>query len=232
MAVRFDAASDRLTHDGAYPQLSAGITITAWVRLEADQNAVTTFARLFDAGTLVSFTTVSDGTSGPRHATGGGTPAFADDMGALGVWVPIATTRAGGTASVYRRVGGTAATSTASGSITGLTGTPTGICLGGRAAGDAAEWLNGSLAYVRIWSVELTQAEVEAEWGSSVPIRAANLHSDWPLASATDLTDTVGGRTLTVQSGGSIATAAGPPIPWVAMPPPQPYTARRQAATF
>ena len=217
MAVRFDSAPDRLSHQGAYPTPATAVTVTMWVRVEVDRNDFQTFARLHDGATLITFALQGDGTSGPGHFTGGGDASFADDLDAVGKWVPIATTRAGTAAKSYRRVGGGVTTTVASGTITGVTGTPSGICIGGRggeasASNDATEWLNGSVAYVRVWAAELTQAEIEAEWASPTPVRATNLHSNWPLATATDLTDTVGGKTLVTQTGGTPATATGPAL--------------------
>lgn len=218
MAVRFDAAADRLTHAGTYPQTSAGITVTMWMKIDVDRNDFSTqlrFSASPGGATIATFSTQSDGTSGPAYFTPTTSVQFADDLDAVTKWVPVAFSRSatGTTQKVYRRVGGgvtTTVTTNASGS--GTTGTTGEICIGGRGSGDSSEWLNGSVAYVRIWSSELSQAEIEAEWASTTPVKSSTLHSNWPLATNTDLTDTVGGKTLVVQSGGALTTATGPSL--------------------
>lgn len=216
MAVQLDAAADRLAWSGAgLPAPAAGMTLTMWVRVDVDLDANSTFARLSaSASTLVTFATDGTGTGGPAHFTASGSAQLVGDMGALATWVPVATTRSadGATARVFRRVGGVGATQADSGAITGVTGAPDQICIGGRLTTDAGEWLSGSVAHVRLWSAELTQAEIEAEWASATPVRSAQLVADWPLATASDLTDTVGSRTLAVQSGGDLSTVTGPDL--------------------
>jgi len=205
VAVRFDAAADRLTHSGSYPQTSAGFTLTAWARIDVDRNDFQTFMRLNDGGTLATCATENDGTTGPQYFTPSGSAVYTapDNMQtALGTWVPIAISRnSSGTAKSYRKKDGTGTTEVKSGTISGVTGTPTEIAFGGRSAGDSSEWLNGALAFVRIWSTELTQAEIESEWASVTPVKTSGLHSVWRFIDKTDLTDSFGSKTLTVNSG-------------------------------
>lgn len=232
MAVAFDAAADRLTHSGAYPQTSAGLTITAWARLDVDQNNWSTFVRIIGPGTLVTFSTLQDGTRGPAYYTPVTSVEYTtSDLSSptTGVWVPVACTRSTTAITVYRKPSGTGSTENATASMasTDVTGTGSGICLGGRDASDATEWLNGALAYVRVWSAALSQAEIEAEWASTTPVRSSGLHSNWPLATSSDLTDTVGSKTLAVQSGGSLTTTTGPTL---ASASEQPFLFRRRPA--
>lgn len=210
MAVRFDAAGDRATYSGANPPApSSGLTITAWVSISADQNDEATWIRLWATTntTVVTWATNSDGTGGPNYFTASGTVSLTTGF-VVGEWRKVAITCSGTTGHVYAALPG-GATSHASGTV-GV-GTPNGITIGGRNSSDANEWFNGKVAYVRVWSAELTQTEIEAEWASTTPVRATNLWADWPLTNATELTDTVAGRTL-VPLTGPVVTEEGPPI--------------------
>lgn len=223
MAVRFDAAADRIYNESlaSGPQSSAGMTVTMWVRNDVDQNNFATPMRLYDGGgTLATFATATDGTTGIQYFT---TPGSAEHTGALstslGTWVPVAFTRdaTSGDIFAYRRVDGAAVTTVATFNLapTDLTGTATGVCLGGRSSTDASEWFNGSVAYVRIWKSQLTQSEIEDEWRSPTPVRTSNLYENWPLSTATDLTGTVSSITLAPVAGGTLATTTGPLLPGI-----------------
>ena len=81
MAVRFDAAADRLTHNGAYPQTSAGWSYTAWVRIDVDRNDYSTWLRTSQTdGTIATLGTESDGTSGSNYFTAAGSAVIAAPM--------------------------------------------------------------------------------------------------------------------------------------------------------
>lgn len=65
------------------------------------------------------------------------------------------------------------------------------------------------LCHVRVWDVELTQTELEAEAASGTPVRTANLRAYWPLADNTDTGDDSGnGYNLTF--GGTLTSETSP----------------------
>lgn len=208
MAVRLDAAADRLSYSAAAPP--AVFTITGWVYLSVDRDDYSAIGRLWTGAlsTVVTWSTDGDGTSGPWAYTGGGSIGSSTGL-AVGEWRRVAITRTGSSGQILTATP-TGSTEVDSGAVG--TATPAGITLGGRDTGDPNEWLNGRLAYVRIWDSVLSQAEIEAEWASATPVRTSGLWADWPLSSATDLTDTVAGRTLAVASGGSLTTEDGPDL--------------------
>ncbi|MCZ4602919.1 hypothetical protein O3S80_03860 [Streptomyces sp. Lzd4kr] len=211
MSTRFDAASDRISFAGTMFAVGSGFTATAWAYVSVDTNANSTFARLHASsggGTIATWATGSDGLSGPNYFTGGGSVTNATNM-AVGEWRKIAISCAGTTGKSYvATVGG--ATEVDSGTV--AVGTPDGLTLGGRAPADSSEVFDGRLAYVRVWTAELTQAEIEAEWASVTPVVTANLWADWPLTDSTDLTDHSGnGRNLTAGST-AVSTEADPPL--------------------
>lgn len=211
MSTRFDAASDRISYAGSMFAVGSGFTMTAWAYVSVDTNANSTFARLHASSggsTIVTWATDSDGLAGPNYFTGGGSVSNATNM-AVGAWRKIAISCSGTTGKAYVN-DGVAATEVDSGTV-GV-GTPDGITLGGRAPGDSSEPFNGRLAYVRVWTAELTQVEIEAEWASTTPVVTASLWADWPLTDSTDLTDhSGGGRNLSAGTT-AVSTEADPPL--------------------
>ena len=210
MSTRFDAASDRISFAGSMFAVGSGFTMTAWAWVSVDTDANSTFARLHASSggsTIATWATGSDGLSGPNYFTGGGSVSNATNM-AVGAWRKIAISCSGTTGKSYvATVGG--GTEADSGTV-GV-GTPDGLTLGGRAPADSSEPFNGRLAYVRVWTAELTQVQIEAEWASTTPVVTANLWANWPLTDSTDLTDhSGGGRNLTAGTT-AVSTEADPP---------------------
>jgi hypothetical protein len=211
MSTRFDAASDRISFAGTMFSVGSGFTITAWAYVSVDTDANSTFARLHSSSggsTVATWATSSDGLGGPNYFTGGGSVTNATGM-AVGAWRKVAISCSGTTGKSYvNTIGGT--TEVDSGTV-GV-GTPDGITLGGRAPADSSESFNGRLAYVRVWTTELTQVQIEAEWASATPVITASLWASWPLTDSTDLTDHSGhGRNLTAGTT-AVSTEADPPL--------------------
>lgn len=229
MAVRFDNPADRLSYSGTLFDPSAGMTIALWA-LWDDSTGVTapTLLRVNLSGTGNGLITgTEDGSDGPIYFSSTGS-VRSQALFPIGEWRRIAITRSGTTGWIY--AGAATGATDADTAVVGGAAVPTEICLAGRAAADAINPFNGRLAFVRIWTAALSQAEIEAEWMSPTPIRTANIFANWPLNSATDLTDTVGAKTLTVQSGGALTDTTGPPIPVPNRQ--QPYVSRRRAANW
>jgi hypothetical protein len=211
MSTRFDAASDRINFAGTMFAVGSGFTITAWAWVSVDTDANSTFARLHASSggsTIATWATGSDGLSGPNYFTGGGSVSNSTNM-AVGAWRKIAISCSGTTGKSYvNTIGGT--TEVDSGTV-GV-GTPDGITLGGRSSSDSSEPFNGRLAYVRVWTTELTQVQIEAEWASATPVITSGLWASWPLTDSTDLTDHSGnGRNLTAGTT-AVSTEADPPL--------------------
>lgn len=212
MAVRFDAASDRVSIAATLPDPATAITITGWAYVSVDTGTNATMCRVHaasGASTTITFATDGAAPAGAGYFTGGGS-IVSSTQSPVGAWRKVAVTCTGTSGNVYvATVGG--GTDNDAGTVGGAA-SPTGLTLGGRSSGDSSEWFNGRLAYWRVWSAVLSQAEIEAEWASTTPVRTSNLWADWPLTVHTDLTDHSGnGRNL---SAGSTATTTedGPPI--------------------
>jgi hypothetical protein len=209
MSIRFDAAADRLTYTGSIPVPTSGLTVTCWINIRVNRADYSDPFRIYNSSisTVVTCGTDSNGTTGMNYYTGGGSPLNGVSL-TVGTWYPIAISHdTGTTGRVFVRVGGT--TNVASGTVS--SSTPAGLCIAGRDSGDASEWFNGEIAQVRVWGAELTQAQVEAEWASATPVITTNLFANWPLANATDLTDTVASRVLTTPNGTGQTNGADDP---------------------
>jgi hypothetical protein len=204
VSLRIGQSSDQVSR-ASPPSVAGGFTLTAWVRLRVDRDDFSTIARVSSGGsTVVTWAAQTDGTSGPGYFTGGGEVVNATGL-AVDAWRKVAITCAGTAAKAYAQIPG-GATEVDSGTVSSGVGDL--LALGGRGAGDSSEWLNGTLAHVRVFASELTQAQVEAEWNSPTPVLSA--WAAWPLA--TDLLDVSGnGRHLTAGATSS-AFEDDPPL--------------------
>lgn len=213
MSVRFDIGTDAITYAGSNPpDPASGFTVTMWARVKVDTNGNATLARIHansGADTSATFATDSDGLAGPGYFTGGG--SVLNTLGfAVDAWRKVAFTRSGSTGRVYAAtVGG--ATVLTSGTVGGAA-TPTGFTVGGRSASDASEFFNGSIAYVRYWSTQLTQTQIEAEWASATAVVTSGLWGSWPLLVHTNLQDVSGNGRHLVAGGTSTTTEDDPPL--------------------
>lgn len=220
MSLRSDAATDRVSYTASAPPAPAtAFTATFWVRLRADRDDFSTMLRLHastGSSTTVNVTTSAGGVTPIVVSPGNTSGIVGGDTLAVDQWRMLAVTVNGTTATdgkIYTRVvGGT--TKVTTGAVTGGS-TPTGLTLYGRSPTDANEWFNGGLAYMRIWSAVLSQAEIEAEWASATAVRSSGLWANWPLL--TDLNDisgnarhlTAGTTALTVEDNPPIEAGSG-----------------------
>jgi len=73
-------------------------------------------------------------------------------------------------------------------------------------------FLNGSVAAVKIWTARLSKAEIDAERATYTAVRTANLWAAYGFAAGPQTSDDSGnGRLLTV-AGTPVLDASGPPI--------------------
>ncbi|MGH8879609.1 MAG: LamG-like jellyroll fold domain-containing protein, partial [Stackebrandtia sp.] len=218
MAVRFDAADDRIYFQATLPNpATTGLTVLGWWRIRVDLDNFETFYRTETSasGTIHTCATYEAGTDVNVFTTAGELNSL---YGApVDEWFAVAVVDNGSGVTLYVRPEG-GSTIVTSGSIGSAT--PAQICIGGRSNDDDNEYLDGNAAYVRVFADALTQAEVEAEWDSPTAVLTA--WADWPLATATDLTDHSGnGRDMTPVGAGP-TTETGPPVS--AAPGPAPDT--------
>lgn len=197
MAGRSDAATDRVTLTSA-PTTTA-LTVAGWARIDsAAGGSFNPIARLYvNSGDASSWIIGFKGANGrtPSVYSPSNTSGISAPEVGLGTWLYVAATlNAGAAQLLYGTVPGVL--SKVSGTVA-ASGTADRVTFFGRSAADGSEWLAGALAYQRIWTVVLSDAEIAAESQSTTAARTSNLFGHWPFAAAA-LTDTSGnGRSLT-----------------------------------
>jgi hypothetical protein len=205
VAVRFTADGQDLTRSLSLGSLSA-FTMACWAKISTDRNSFTTIINVDGGSNEWVVQTTSDGTT--LLATDGNTTTTPNIALTAGVWYYIALTMSSGTATLYVRAHNASSFTTGTGTFTSPISVTT-LRLGESVY--TAEWLNGCIAAVKIWSAALTAAELGNEMWTYVPHRTTSLAAWYPLlrAETTDLSGN--GRTL---SGSGFSIEDGPPIPW------------------
>lgn len=199
MAARSDAATDRVSRTTA-PSL-ASVTVCAWVKIGATHagNLFHPIMRVEASGgsaLIFGF----KGTNGrtPSLYSGSSTTGISGTEVALSTYVFVAATMSAGAAQLFQ---GTTPGSVSK--VTGTvntTGTPDTVTVFSRSPSDGSEWLEGTLAGVRMWTAVLSDAEIAAESLSLTAVRTSGLWASWPFAAAA-LTDASGNsRPLTAGS--------------------------------
>lgn len=214
-AARFNAANDRISYlgAGAPPDTATGFSFTCWAYLSSDLNTNSTLLRLHAASggsTRLTFATAGDGTTPALFSIGNGGGVVSPLAMVVGQWraLGFSCTGTSGTIRAAGVDGGLLSVSSATGTVSGGS-TATGFTLGGRSSSDATEIFDGRIAYPRLWSSTMTQAEMIAEWASTSAVRASGLWGAYELPNLADLSGN--GRNLT--AGASSADAEpGPPI--------------------
>lgn len=215
MSQRSDQASDRVSYTASPPPAPAtAFTATFWVRLRVDRDDFSTMMRLHSSSggsTTVNITTGSSGTTPIVVSPGNSGGIIGTDALAVDTWRMIAVTVAGTGATdgkIYTKaIGGS--TNTVTGQVSGGS-TPDGITLFGRSSGDSTEWFNGGLAYVRVWSAVLSQAEIEAEWASATIVRTSGVWANWPML--TNINDISGNNRHLTAGTTALSTEDDPPL--------------------
>jgi len=215
MSQRSDQASDRVSYTASAPPAPAtAFTATFWARLRVDRDDFSTMLRLHSSSggsTAVNIATGSSGTTPVVVSPGNTGGIIGTDALAVDTWRMLAVTIAGTGATdakIYTKaIGGS--TNVVTGQVSGGA-TPDGLTVFGRSSGDSTEWFNGGLAYVRVWSAVLSQAEIEAEWASATIVRTSGVWANWPML--TNISDISGnGRNLTAGST-ALSTEDDPPL--------------------
>lgn len=221
MAVRFSGANQFYTAAlglGAVTQ----IAVTCWVKLAADRNNFSTVWNIDNnsmSSSIRGLQTASDGTTmeiyyhnGPLTISGGTKPSLT-----VGTWYYFAVNIDGNNANWMWRQSG--ATGFSAANFRGASGAFTANRL---RIGDSAwtgEWLNGSVAALKIWLGNLSATEMEAEAPYFSPVRTSGLVAFYPFDTGPSTTDASGnGYTLTGGSG-TTADTNPPDLSWPAATP-------------
>lgn len=209
-AVRFDASADKYSRS-ATGLGATDLTMCCWFKIVVDRNAVVPILAIDNAGAIYAYiNTTATGTNVHIDAAGGGLTLF---NATVGTWYFVAymhTTAHTATKTAYYAAQGDA-------SLTNVGNTTintdiTDACTFFIAGDGFADWNNGSIAQVRVWSAILNSTQINLEYHSSSPVRASNLWAAYSFASGPQTTDDSGnGRTLTA-AGTLTADTSGPTI--------------------
>ena len=209
-SVRFDADNEEYTVTLS-PALGTTITIVTWFRLAVDRDAYTT-AWCLDNGS-------TDTAAALQTDSGGTIMRLVDDSTTqdlitmtVGTWYCFGVVRSAlSGATALRALYGTNPAS-----LSVFTGAPGG-------SWDTAnfnrlriaesqwnnEWLNGNIAFTKVWTRVLTDQEIADELSQYLPKSTTNLYAAWSFWDGPSTTDRSGnGHTLT--GGSNTATESGP----------------------
>lgn len=217
MAVRFSASTHLYTATLSLGS-QANMCVCCWMNIAVDRNAFSTFWNIDNGGSSSSvrgIQTTTNGVTVEPYTVNGGMSGTKPSL-TVGTWYYFAVNLTGNNAS-WRWRTDASATVTA-GSLTGASDalTATRLRLGDSAWG--GEWLNGSLAAVKIWTGNLSSSEMDAEALTYAPVRTTGLVSWYPFHEGPETTDYSGnGRNLT--GGTGTAFAANPSTPQFATTP-------------
>lgn len=210
-AVRFNASTMRYSRSAT--GLATNFTMTCWVKLAVDRDAYSSFIGQDNAGAnYYQVACSSTGTLLVRDSTSGGGVNTGVDL-TVGTWYYVATVNdTGGGIDIFgwKPAGGSWTTAALPSNVT-VTGPADAntFYLGKSGFGD---WLNGSMAAVKVWTVALTDTELQAEAATYAPVKTASLWANYTFRSGPQTNDESGNsRTLTA-SGTPVLDSSGPPI--------------------
>lgn len=220
MAIRFDAAADRIVRTSSPLDYNGSYTWMGWFYITTDTNDYTTFFSFNrnDSTNLYSEDWLGTGSNGTLLqlyvAPDGSSPVSVDGSDlSVATWYHLAMVRESAT-SCRAYVNGVA-TLQHTQNIAGRSAVVRMESGGCYTANQQS--LNGRTAYQKIWSAALTAAEIAAEMNTVRPQRFADLWLWTPLFGSGDLVDYSGnGRAWT--AGGTLTTEDGPPVSWGAAP--------------
>lgn len=218
MSVRFDASGDDL-HRSVAGIVGCDIfwTVALWAKRKVDRGAFTnlfyvraaggdsTFEVFLNSDTSGDVLHAFEYPTGPSDLTG---PTLTIDT-----WFFIVYRRMSQTIRIlsYGTEAGGALTHVQNNDSRALTGTNINTLT--LANDTSLEFFNGELAWVRMWDVCLSDAEIDAEWRYSTPWRIPNLAGDWRLASAATAGTDSGAFAQTLTVAGTLADGGANPTP-------------------
>lgn len=214
MAVRFDAIDDRYSVSAAGLG-SINFTMAAWVKIVTDRDTFTCWLSADNGGAGWNQVITDSAGVGLEWASSSGTVDAAINM-TVGTWYFTAASFVHGGAGdvLYWAAAGDAGLSSASGSINAPPADTWTFFVGSNGFN---EWLNGSMAAVKIWTATLTQAELEKERKFFRPQRTSNLWAAYPFAGGPDTSD-YSGNARTLTTAGAPTVTDNPPITWASRP--------------
>jgi hypothetical protein len=217
VAVRFDADAESYTRATGLTTVT-DFTFACWVKLAADR-ATTTAILQIDNGSGTGRMRINAFNGTQLTFQSDGTTWFGN-FGltlAVGTWtyVALSATANPGQVRTAARAAGSATCTSATSSQANITMNAATLRIGDGQA--ASEWLNGSVAAVKVWSAALTVAELEQESWTYLPCRTSGLRGWYPLL--TPSTVDYSGQAQTLSGGSGAAADDGPPLTWSSQAP-------------
>lgn len=216
MAVRFDAAADRLLRTSSLLNYGAAYTWMCWAYISTDTNAAVNIAQLIDAagetgqdgfgldstGTTLVVIVASD-SYGTFNITSGTNLTAA-------TWYHVTMVRVSTTSLLVYLNGALNISDTSNISAGAGRSAPDRMEMGASLTSNEYPF-NGRVAWIKSWSVALSSTEVAAEMYAGAPMRTANLHGWWPcLPGATERLADYSGNGYTWTAGGTLTDEEGP----------------------
>ena len=214
MATRFTAQTDMYAvASGAIPGNNEPSTLIAWVKLVGTWAGYRTAWAAHGGGYVQVATDV--GGSVPTVYTSNSSDIASGEAYSPGTWYRVAVLLDpsgggfGGRLMVGEGAGGTLSVVDVASGAPATAATDT-LYLGGSSF--AGEWLDGSLAGVKMYSTLLSEAEIEAEWASWDAVRTADLVRHYRLQTPESTDHSGNGYALTTGSTSPSYDSDDPPI--------------------
>ncbi|MFI6886769.1 LamG-like jellyroll fold domain-containing protein [Streptosporangium canum] len=209
MAVRFSATGQHYSRSLALGAVSS-FSVACWVKLAANR-AATSVVWQIDNGSGVDYLRI--------NAYNGTTLTYQSDewfafLGrtlTVGTWcyIGLSVSSAGGVSLVTRDAASDTFNSGEPGDVASVFNAAT-LRIGASHA--TGEWINGSVAALKVWDGRLSTSELENEFWSYLPQRTTNLRAWYPLTTPETPDFSGNGNTLTGGTGATVDD--GPPISW------------------
>lgn len=210
MAIRFDAAADRLLRTANLPAENGPFTVSFWVRFATVPGAGVYAFAVYVGTDLEANITVAAGSLNATWVLYGTAEASGGTVAANTWYHALITRDTALTPDTTLYIDGVSTLTSDGGASV-----PTRFEFG--AAGTTnLDPFNGRVAAIKWWDVVLTGAEREAEQFNFLPRRFANLQGFHPCihAVAADNVEDWSGLGRNFTTGGTLTVEDGPPISW------------------
>jgi hypothetical protein len=218
MSVRIDASGDCLTRSANVPTRTA-FTACCWAKMVVDRNAFSTIMYLRSSGgttAVAGLNAAADGVTVAAEASGSGRSTTVHTMVA-NQWFFAALKTNGTTITGLARAANVATLTTGTVAHSGTT--VTGQLNFGDKSPAGGEFLNGSVAAIKVWDAVLTDAEILRESFTIRFQRKENLNFWAPcFAGVGERTRDYSGNARDLTAGGTLTDEEAPPVSWGGAP--------------
>lgn len=218
MSSRLDASGDKLSASTNLPASPRGTTLCGLFYMVTDRNDYTCPINLsasVDDGIFVETGTNGTTLDGYVYAGGAFTKTASMLSITVGRWYFMAITVSSAGAANFYYAGLTTATALTKVSMSGTVGTwtPTLVCFGDSVF--TGEWWNGRISGMRVWSTELTQAQLEGEMWFTLAQHTTSLNRSVPsFAGSGERARDYSGNGYNLTEGGTLSDEGDPPVLW------------------